>query len=76
MTATDRENAIAAEAVAAGMAAAAAHDTTALVVHDATGSAVTVESVSGPDDHAVSWSQVDSAAKPTLIPSTPPTDAA
>jgi hypothetical protein len=71
MTAGQQENAAAAVAMSQGEAAATKHMADALTVHEASGSAVTIEQPSTPDDHAVAWSPADSTAQPTLIPSEP-----
>lgn len=55
MTASDAETQAATQAMAAGRAAAAKHESDALVLHEAFGSAVTVEPASSSDDHAVDW---------------------
>jgi hypothetical protein len=71
MTADAREDAVAASAQAAGEAAEARHLAEAQAQHQASGSAVVVEQASTPDDVAVSWSNTDNAASPSLSPSTP-----
>ena len=40
--------------------------------HQASGSTVVVEQASTPDDIAVSWTDADTTARPTLNPSSPP----
>jgi hypothetical protein len=72
MTAGNQENERASQAVAAGMSAAAAHQAAAQAQHEASGSATVAEQHSIPDDIAVSWTNADTTAAPTLIPSTPP----
>jgi hypothetical protein len=55
MTAGPREDQRAGQAVAAGEAAAQAHEAAALAQHQASGSAVVVESPTTPDGQAVAW---------------------
>jgi hypothetical protein len=55
MTAGQQENQAAAQAVAAGMAAAAKHEADAQAQHQISGSTVAVEPAATPDDHAVGW---------------------
>jgi hypothetical protein len=58
MTATPEQDHTAAQAVTAGMAAAAAHETAAQAQHRTTaGSDVAVEAAATPDDTAVQWTQ-------------------
>jgi hypothetical protein len=72
VTAGPSENAAAAAAQAAGEAAESKHMADARAQHQASGSTVVVEQASTPDDHAVSWSNADTSASPTLVPSSPP----
>jgi len=53
MTAGDRENEAARQAVEAGEAAASKHEVDAVAQHEISGSTVAVESAATPDDHAV-----------------------
>jgi hypothetical protein len=72
VTATAAEDAQAAQAVTAGMTAAATHQADAQQQHGATGSTVVVEQPSTPDDVAVDWiPSGDDTAQPTLVPSEP-----
>jgi hypothetical protein len=72
MTAGPEQDQLAAATQAKGQAAEARHQAEAQAQHQVTGSTVVVEQASTPDDIAVTWSTVDTAASPTLIPSTPP----
>jgi hypothetical protein len=72
MTATPDQDQLAAQAQAAGEAAEARHQSDALAVHEASGSAVTIEAAAPSDDVAVSWSNADTTAQPVLRPSSPP----
>jgi hypothetical protein len=72
MTATPAEDALAAQTQAAGEAADARHQADALAVHEASGSAVTIEAAASSDDVAVSWSNADTTAQPVLRPTDPP----
>jgi hypothetical protein len=71
MTAEARENAQAAAAQAAGESAAAKHASDALAQHRVSGSTVAVEPAVTPDQQSVDWSNADSSAQPTLVPSEP-----
>jgi hypothetical protein len=63
VTAGNEENALATQAVAAGVAAEAAHLAAAEAQHrQVSGSAVAVEAASGPSDHAVQWTGSDLGA--------------
>jgi hypothetical protein len=73
MTASNTDDQRAAAAQATGESAAAQHATAAAAQHEASGSAVAVEAARTPDHTAVSWSSnVDTTARPSLSPSTPP----
>jgi hypothetical protein len=72
MTATPAEDQRAGQGQAAGESAAAAHEAAAEAQHQASGSTVVVEAASTSDDVAVSWSNADTSASPSLVPSSPP----
>jgi hypothetical protein len=72
VTATPEQDALAAQAQGAGERAEARHQAEAQAQHQTSGSTVVVEQALTADDIAVTWSTVDTAASPTLVPSSPP----
>jgi hypothetical protein len=71
MTAGPTEDSTAASAQSQGEAASARHLADALAQHQASGSTVVVEPAVTADSHAVSWTNADTTAQPTLVPSEP-----